>query len=124
MSYLFVLDLWPTVRPDSERFIRTAMRWYFGSDTGSAYWLKRAADHPFDPLTDVKEVEDLRLFPDRVDELRQVIDQYHIDSRVLPQGPGHSKILITVSVGWHAYPDTVVSSPVNQRMTLVRKVGK
>ncbi|POX58621.1 hypothetical protein C3492_36870 [Streptomyces sp. Ru62] len=72
MSDLFVLDLWRPVHRAPGRFIRAAMRWHFGSVIGSASWLKRAPALPFDPLTDVKGVEDLRLVPDHVDELRQV----------------------------------------------------
>ncbi|GGJ22971.1 hypothetical protein [Streptomyces brasiliensis] len=34
--------------------------------------MKRAADLPFDPLGDVREVEDHGLFPNLVDELRGV----------------------------------------------------
>jgi phenylacetate-coenzyme A ligase PaaK-like adenylate-forming protein len=40
--------------------------------TGSAYWLRRAESLPFNPRADVKSVEDLALFPNIVDELRDV----------------------------------------------------
>ncbi|WP_399894376.1 hypothetical protein ACGH7X_37205 [Streptomyces sp. BBFR51] len=40
--------------------------------TGSPYWLSRAGRLGFDPRRDVKGVEDLALFPDLTDELRDV----------------------------------------------------
>jgi hypothetical protein len=41
-------------------------------ETGSPYWLKRAKALDFNPLTDVTTFEDLALFPNVVDELRDV----------------------------------------------------
>jgi phenylacetate-coenzyme A ligase PaaK-like adenylate-forming protein len=59
-------------RPDTDEFIRAAMEWHFNPETGSAYWLQRAKKLSFDPRTDVKSLEDLALFPNFVDELRDV----------------------------------------------------
>jgi phenylacetate-coenzyme A ligase PaaK-like adenylate-forming protein len=64
--------------PDSTRldpegvdeFIRNAMRWHFSEDTGSPFWLREAKNLDFDPLVDVKEWSDLRLFPNVVGKLR------------------------------------------------------
>lgn len=58
--------------PDPGEFIRTAMRWHFDPRTGSPFWLERAKTLDFDPLTDVKGVDDLTLFPNVCDELRDV----------------------------------------------------
>ena len=57
---------------DADAYLRTAMAWHFGSDTGSAFWLRAAQDLDFDPVADVQSYEDLRRFPNLVDELRSV----------------------------------------------------
>ncbi|HET9257063.1 MAG TPA: hypothetical protein VFO16_17950, partial [Pseudonocardiaceae bacterium] len=67
-----VLDLPIDARPDPDEFVRAAMEWHFNPQTGSAYWLRRAETLPFDPRADVTSVEDLALFPNIVDELRDV----------------------------------------------------
>ncbi len=48
------------------------MAWHFGHDTGSAFWLRAAKDLEFDPLTDINTFDDLRLFPNLVNVLREV----------------------------------------------------
>jgi phenylacetate-coenzyme A ligase PaaK-like adenylate-forming protein len=55
---------------DPEAYLRAAMAWHFGADTGSPFWLRTAQTLNFDPLTDVKSFADLRLFPNLVNELR------------------------------------------------------
>ncbi|WP_105971079.1 acyl-CoA synthetase family protein [Streptomyces geranii] len=67
-----VLDTPIGDRPDPDEFVRAAMRWHFGPGTGSPFWLARARTLDFDPLTDVKVVDDLALFPNVCDELRDV----------------------------------------------------
>lgn len=57
---------------DPSEFIEAAMRWHFGPRTGSPYWLERARTLDFDPLRDVHTFTDLRLFPNIIDELRDV----------------------------------------------------
>ena len=66
-----VLDV-PRESPprDADAYLRTAMAWHFGADTGSPFWLEAVKDLDFDPLTDVQTYADLRLFPNLVDELR------------------------------------------------------
>ncbi|AKC41431.1 putative phenazine antibiotic biosynthesis protein [Mycolicibacterium phlei] len=68
---LSLLDV-PRTGPitDPEAYLRAAIAWHFGEDTGSAFWLRTAQTLNFDPLTDVKVFEDLRLFPNLVNELR------------------------------------------------------
>ena len=56
---------------DPDEFVRAAME-CFSVETGSVYWLRRAKTLAFDPRVDVKGVEDLGLFPNVVDELRDV----------------------------------------------------
>ena len=67
-----ILDLPRHVSPDPDEFIRAAMEWHFNPDTGSPFWLARARSLGFDPRTDVKSHEDLRLFPNVAAELREV----------------------------------------------------
>jgi hypothetical protein len=51
-------------------FLRAAIAWHFGEDTGSPFWLRTAKTLGFDPLTDVEAFDDLRMFPNLVNELR------------------------------------------------------
>lgn len=57
---------------DPEAYLRAAIAWHFGEDTGSPFWLRTAQTLDFNPLTDVNSFADLRLFPNLVDELRSV----------------------------------------------------
>jgi phenylacetate-coenzyme A ligase PaaK-like adenylate-forming protein len=71
------------VHIDPDEFIRTAMDWHFSPTTGSPYWLKRAESLEFDPRADVKSFEDLTLFPNVTNELRDVRAE-----DLIPQGYG------------------------------------
>lgn len=55
---------------DPEAYLRAAIAWHFGRDTGSAFWLRTAETLDFDPLSDVTTFADLRRFPNLVNELR------------------------------------------------------
>ncbi len=55
---------------DPEAYLRAAIAWHFGADTGSPFWLRTAQTLNFNPQTDVKSFADLRLFPNLVNELR------------------------------------------------------
>lgn len=55
-----------------EAYLRAAIAWHFGQDTGSPFWLRIAETLAFNPLTDVNTFADLRLFPNLVNELRNV----------------------------------------------------
>lgn len=57
---------------DAQEFLRTAMAWHFGADSGSPFWLRAAENLPFDPVADINTFEDLRRFPDLVNTLRSV----------------------------------------------------
>ena len=57
---------------DSEAYLRAAIAWHFGDDTGSPFWLRTAETLNFNPLTAVNTFADLRLFPNLVNELRSV----------------------------------------------------
>jgi phenylacetate-coenzyme A ligase PaaK-like adenylate-forming protein len=67
-----VLDLPLRSVPDPDEFVRAAMAWHFGPDTGSPFWLAKAASLGFNPRVDVKGYDDLALFPNVVNELRDV----------------------------------------------------
>jgi phenylacetate-coenzyme A ligase PaaK-like adenylate-forming protein len=54
--------------PDA--YLRAAIAWHFGEDTGSPFWLRTASALRFDPLTDIGTFADLRRFPNVVDQLR------------------------------------------------------
>jgi phenylacetate-coenzyme A ligase PaaK-like adenylate-forming protein len=57
---------------DPEAYLRAAIAWHFGEDTGSDFWLRAARTLNFNPLTDVNTFADLRLFPNLLDELRNL----------------------------------------------------
>jgi acyl-CoA synthetase (AMP-forming)/AMP-acid ligase II len=67
-----VLDLPFDARPDPDEFIQAAMDWHFSPETGSRFWLDRARSLEFDPRADVRSFDDLTLFPNVTDELREV----------------------------------------------------
>src|SRR5437762_761170 len=86
-----VLDLPLRAIPDPDEYIRAAMQWHFGPDTGSRFWLKRAATLDFDPRADVKSVEDLTLFPNVANEWRDVRAE-----DLIPQGYGPNPDVVGV----------------------------
>jgi hypothetical protein len=57
---------------DPEAYLRAAIAWHFGEDTGCSFWLRAARALDFNPLTDVNTFADLRLFPNLLNELRNV----------------------------------------------------
>src|SRR4051812_21757566 len=66
-----VLELPFDTRPEPEEFLRAAMRWHFSPDTGSPFWLDIARTLDFDPVADVTGFDDLALFPNVADRLRE-----------------------------------------------------
>ena len=55
---------------DQEAYLRAAIAWHFGEETGCAFWLRATRTLDFNPLTDVNTFADLRLFPNLLSELR------------------------------------------------------
>ncbi|MFJ8357244.1 phenazine antibiotic biosynthesis protein [Streptomyces sp. NPDC093984] len=100
-----ILDAGPFDGVDPDEFVRAAMQWHFTPETGSRYWLDRAERLAFDPRHDVKGVQDLSLFPDLTDELREarVTD-------LIPRGYGSQARLLNVfdSGGTTGAPKRVV----------------
>ncbi|MCW3065606.1 MAG: phenazine antibiotic biosynthesis protein, partial [Solirubrobacterales bacterium] len=78
-----VLDVPFDVDLDPDEFVRAAMDWHFSPTTGSPFWLQRAKSLEFDPRTDVKSFEDLTLFPNVTNDLRDVRAE-----DLIPQGYG------------------------------------
>lgn len=66
------LDLPHGAVPDPDELIQAAMAWHFSPETGSRFWLERAKTLNFDPRLDVKSFDDLAIFPNVTDELREV----------------------------------------------------
>ncbi|MFE0683817.1 AMP-binding protein [Streptomyces sp. NPDC058961] len=56
----------------ADAHVQAMMRWHFDPATGSRYWLERRDRLGFDPVEDVRRVDDLLKFPNLVDELRDV----------------------------------------------------
>jgi phenylacetate-coenzyme A ligase PaaK-like adenylate-forming protein len=84
-----VLDVAFDVHPDPDEFIRAAMEWHFSPATGSPFWLERAESLEFDPRSEVKSFEDLTLFPNVTNDLRDVRAE-----DLIPQGYGpHPDVL-------------------------------
>lgn len=65
-------DVLTAEHPDPDEFVKAAMQWHFSAETGSPYWLERAKTLEFDPRTDVATVDDLALFPNAINDLRDV----------------------------------------------------
>jgi phenylacetate-coenzyme A ligase PaaK-like adenylate-forming protein len=86
-----VLDVEIDDHPDPDEFIRAAMDWHFNPDTGSPFWLARAESLEFDPRADVRNFEDLTLFPNVTNELRDVRAQ-----DLIPQGYGPNPDVVAV----------------------------
>ncbi|MEV6609416.1 AMP-binding protein [Kutzneria sp. NPDC051319] len=90
---------------DADGYIRAAMRWHFDPETGSPFWLAQAASLGFDPREAVRSVEDLRLFPTVVDQLRNVRPEH-----LIPRGYGDAADIVGVydSGGTTGAPKRVV----------------
>lgn len=65
-----VLDCPIDHTPDPEELIQAAMQWHFDPETGSRFWLERVRALDFDPRRDVRTFDDLRMFPNVVNDLR------------------------------------------------------
>lgn len=88
-------ELEPLADSEPEAFLRAAMQWHFDPGTGSPFWLERAARLEFDPRTDVRTFDDLRMFPNLTDELREVRIQ-----DLIPRGYGeHPDVVRVVESG-------------------------
>jgi phenylacetate-coenzyme A ligase PaaK-like adenylate-forming protein len=58
--------------PAPEEFLTAALEWHFSPETGSRFWLQQASQLDFDPRQDVRTFDDLKMFPDLTNLLREV----------------------------------------------------
>lgn len=72
---------------DPDEYLRTAIAWHFGADTGSRFWLERAKTLDFDPVDEIKTFDDLTNFPNVVDEWRDVAVRDLIPAGYGPHAP-------------------------------------
>ncbi|WP_019854405.1 AMP-binding protein [Actinopolyspora mortivallis] len=86
-----VLDLPFDTVPDSGEFLSAAMRWHFSPETGSAFWLRKLDELDFDPITEIRDTEDLTKFPDVSSELRDVRVE-----ELIPRGYGNRPDVVGV----------------------------
>ncbi|MFB9931853.1 AMP-binding protein [Amycolatopsis halotolerans] len=86
-----VLDAAFDARVDPDELVRAAMQWHFSPETGTPFWLDRLPRLGFDPRTEVRTMDDLRMFPQLVDELRRVPIE-----DLIPRGYGGSAEIIGV----------------------------
>ena len=93
---------------DPEAYLRAAIAWHFGEDTGTPFWLRIAQTLNFNPLTEVNTFADLRLFPNLVNELRSVAVE-----DLIPRGYGNAPPLpqIFESGGTTGAPKRTVQMP-------------
>ncbi len=92
---------------DPEAYLRAAMAWHFGADTGSPYWLRKAEALDFDPRIDIRTFADLRRFPNWVNDLRDVPAE-----DLIPRGYGSAPVpLIFESGGTTGAPKRTAQMP-------------
>ncbi|HEV7640987.1 MAG TPA: AMP-binding protein [Gaiellaceae bacterium] len=106
--------------PDPDAFVRAAMDWHFGPTTGSPYWLERAKSLGFDPRADVKGFDDLTLFPNVTNELREVRAE-----DLIPRGYGpHPEVIgVYESGGTTGAPKRIVMLRDWWERELARQIG-
>lgn len=90
-------------KQESGEFVRAMMRWHFSEQTGSPFWLARAKTLDFDPLVDVRGFDDLALFPNVVDELRDIGVR-----DLIPRGCDDRAVRVFESGGTTGQPKRVV----------------
>ncbi|UOE18877.1 AMP-binding protein [Thermobifida halotolerans] len=90
---------------DPDGYMREVLRWHFSPETGSPFWLERAAKLGFDPIADVERIGDLRRFPDLSDDLRTVAAE-----DLIPAGARGDTFEVFESGGTTGAPKRVVDS--------------
>ncbi len=107
----------PQLPVDLRTHLRRMLQWHFDPETGTPFWLDRAADLGFDPLTDVHELTDLRRFPDVSEELRTVDV-----ARLIPRGKADRPFAVYESGGTLGRPKRIVEH--SSRLANVRWVSE
>lgn len=52
----------PILQESPAAWVQRMMSWHFGEETGSPYWLRRKAFLPFDPIADIRSLDDIKRF--------------------------------------------------------------
>jgi acyl-coenzyme A synthetase/AMP-(fatty) acid ligase len=94
-----------------DNHIRKLVSWHFAPATGSPFWLAKRDSLDFDPLRDVREAADLRLFPDVSAELRTVPVQ-----QLVPRGLADRTFRVYDSGGTTGSPKRVIDSAYRTHM--------
>ncbi|HFN0790197.1 TPA: phenazine antibiotic biosynthesis protein [Klebsiella variicola subsp. variicola] len=76
---------------NGNEYIQKMMKWHFTPETGSKFWLDRIKRLDFDPINDIKTIDDLLRFPNFVDEHRDVPIE-----DLIPRGLDRSEIITAV----------------------------
>ncbi|WP_201797004.1 hypothetical protein [Vibrio sp. vnigr-6D03] len=67
--------------PSFEQHLKKVIAFHFSPETGSPFWLEKRKKFNFDPLKDINNLSDLRLFPDVSEDLK------HVDAEsLIPRG--------------------------------------
>jgi hypothetical protein len=100
-----LLELPYGTTPDPDAFLRAAIRWHFSKETGTPFWLDRLGRLDFDPVEDIRTFDDLKLFPNFANELRDVRAE-----DLIPRGYGSRPEIVGVfdSGGTTGAPKRVV----------------
>ena len=88
-----------------DEHVQETVQWHFHPNTGCPFWLEKAKEFKFDPLTEVKCFEDLRKFPEFEDEwLRGGPVR-----RWLPQGIAEKPVYVFETGGTTGIPKSRIS---------------
>ena len=79
---------------DPEAYLRAAIAWHFGEETGSAFWLRAARTLPFNPLTDVTTFADLRAVPQSAQRVANRARRRPDSARIRITGAGAADLRI------------------------------
>lgn len=75
----------------TDGYIAELLEWHFNPETGSPFWLERAASLEFDPRQDIRTFDDLTRFPNIANELRDVPVE-----KLIPRGYGPDPEIVGV----------------------------
>ncbi|WP_223069816.1 hypothetical protein [Paenibacillus caui] len=94
-------------RPKVEEVLQAALNWHFSEETGSPFWLEKRKELGFNPLVEIKTLDDLGRFPDYSEELKTVPTE-----KLIPQGLLNKKWSFEVfeSGGTTGAPQKIVDS--------------
>lgn len=97
--------------PDPDELVRATMAWHFSPATGSPYWTDRLPALGFDPVAEVRTVDDLALF-DPVE-----VDWSTIPAtRLIPRGaPAGARFSVQESGGTTGAPKRIVDATSRRR---------